>query len=117
MTIRGNSAQGEGSVGRGLPVSSMGETSWRQTHLFPPAQITVRLDVGWDRTDCVGMFAGEAWVASTRELLALEVHPLARYDDLELFIGCAQRWQAQLLVDLLDPEPFPDDPDKWGRPF
>jgi hypothetical protein len=53
-----------------------------------------------------GMFAAEAYVTGSRELLALEVHPVRLYTDLSDFLGCALRWQDDLLRTVFDPDPF-----------
>jgi hypothetical protein len=106
LTISGKSNQGEGSVGRGFAGPNRGETSWRQTLLVPAEMITVRLDLGWHGPERIGMFAAEASVSGTRELLALEVHPAHRYDSLDHWLGSAQRWQASVVRDLFDPDPF-----------
>lgn len=98
--------QGKDAVGRSLPLLSRSSTSWRQTSLIPQEQITVRLDLGWSDAELLGMFAAEAYVPSTRELLALEVHPLCYYDGLEQWLGAAQRWQGAVVRDLFDPNPF-----------
>ncbi len=52
------------------------------------------------------MFAAEAYVTGSRELLALEVHPVRLYTDLSDFLGCALRWQDDLLRTVFDPDPF-----------
>ncbi len=98
--------RGEGSGGRGLPNLSRGLTSWRQTSLIPPALATIRLDVGWHAADKVGMYAAEAYVSDSRELLALEVHPSRHYPDLEDFLSRAQTWQRGVLLDIFNPDPF-----------
>lgn len=95
-----------GSVGRGLPGASGGERSWRQNSLYPPALLHVRLDLGWAAADRVGMFAGEAYIPTTRELVALEVHPSRRYANIHAFLGHAVAWQSELVVDVFDPDPF-----------
>ena len=100
-----------------MPDDVRGETSWRQTTMYPPEIVTVRLDLGWYRPEDVGMFAGEAWVADTHELLALEVHPTRRYNNLAEFLTCAQEWQKAILHSVMDPEPFPDEPEATGEPF
>lgn len=106
MTNSGISHQGEGSGGPGFGPASARATSWRQTSLVPHSLVQVRLDVGWHREHNVGMFSGEVYVPNTRELLGLEVHPTSRYENLEVFIGQAQRWQGALLRDCFDPDPF-----------
>lgn len=111
MTNERNLRPGEDSAGRGLPDDVRGETTWRQTTMYPPESVTVRLDLGWYRPENVGMFAAEAWVSNTHELLALEVHPLRRYGSLLEFLTLAQTWQGALVNDLLDPEPFRDGPE------
>lgn len=98
--------QGKDAVGRPSSLLSRSETHWRQTLLVPPEQVTVRLDLGWDARDSVGMFAAEASVSGTRELLALEVHPVAFYPTLSNWIGSALTWQRSVLLDLFDPDPF-----------
>ncbi len=98
--------QGEDAVGRPSPIISRPTTSWRQTSLLPPEQITARLDLGWDWRNHVGMFAMEAFVPATRELLALEVHPAAYYPTFHDWLGLAQRSQGLVVADLFDPEPF-----------
>lgn len=108
MTNERDYRQGEGSVDRTLGGDVRGETSWRQTTMYPSEVVTVRLDLGWYRPEDVGMFAGEAWVSTTHELLALEVHPSRRYNNIEEFLTCAQEWQKSILHDCLHPEPFPD---------
>ena len=99
--------QGEDAVGRPSPINSRPETSWRQTLLVPPELVTVRLDLGWHRKEHVGMFAGEAYVSGTRELLAVEVHPSRRYGEMEDWLGEAQRWQHEIVRAVFDVEPFP----------
>jgi len=74
--------------------------------MVPPELVTVRLDLGWCAPDKVGMFAGEAYVSGTKELLALEVHPAHRYDHLGDWLGAAQRWQGDIVRSLFDPDPF-----------
>lgn len=106
MTTSGKSNQGEGSVGRGLPDLSGVATSWRQAGLFPSSLVQVRLDVGWDADHRVGMFAAEAFVPTTKELLAMEVVPSTRYDSLQQFCGVAGERHVLLLTDLFDPDPF-----------
>ena len=106
MTIEGYSQQGEGSVGRGFAGPSRPATSWRQTLLVPPEIVTVRLDLGWDQPSHVGMFAAEAYVTGSKELLALEVHPLRCYDHLGDWLGRAQQWQADVVRSLFDVDPF-----------
>jgi hypothetical protein len=106
LTTSGNSQQGEGSARRGLPHPRRGSTSWRQTGLFPPALVQVRLDVGWAADDRVGMSSIEAYLPHTKELIALEVHPSARYLSLQDFLTQATAWQHQVLLDCFDPPPF-----------
>ncbi len=89
-----------------MPGANGVSTSWRQTSLYPQTLIQVRLDVGWSSPNRVGMFSAEAYVPTSRELLALEVHPSARYDSLVQFLTHAQTWQGQVLLDLFDPDPF-----------
>jgi hypothetical protein len=55
------------------------------------------------------MFAGEAYEPTTRNLVALEVHPSRKYANLHAFLGHAVGWQSDLVVDVFDPDPF-------GRP-
>lgn len=74
--------------------------------MWPQELVQVRLDVGWSSPHRLGMFAAEAYVPTTKELLALEVHPSARYDSLVQFLTRAQTWQGQVLLDLFDPDPF-----------
>jgi len=52
------------------------------------------------------MFAAEAHVAGSRELLALEVHPLRRYDHLGDWLEQAQRWQREVVRAVFDVDPF-----------
>jgi hypothetical protein len=52
------------------------------------------------------MFSGEAYVPTTRELIALEVHPGRKYANLHAFLGHAVAWQSDLVVDVFDPDPF-----------
>ncbi len=98
--------RGEDAVGRSLPAPSRGETSWRQTQLCPPPLVTVRLDLGWHQAEHIGMFAGEVYVSTTRELLALEVHPARHYLLRSDWLSAAQRWQAEMVNAVLDPDPF-----------
>jgi hypothetical protein len=49
----------------------------------------------------------EAYIPTTRELLALEVHPSARYDSLAQFLDGAAGWTRAVMLDLFDPDPFP----------
>lgn len=109
MTNHGDYRAEDGAVARGLGGDVRGETSWRQSTMYPPEIVTVRLDLGWYRPEDVGMFAGEAWVSTTHELLALEVHPSRRYNNIHEFLTCAQEWQKSLLHDLLNPDPFPPE--------
>lgn len=106
MTIKVPLHQGKDAVGRPLPALSRGETSWTQTLLVPPEQVTVRLDLGWCQPEHVGMFAAEAFVPGTRELLALEVHPLRRYDHMGDWLEHAQRWQGHIVRAVFDVDPF-----------
>ena len=53
-----------------------------------------------------GVYAAEATNPDDGTLLALEVHPLKRYDGLARFIGQAQAWQREVLLALFDPDPF-----------
>lgn len=106
MTNDAESETGMGSVGRVVPGVARGERSWRQTSLYPPALLHVRLDLGWHGHERVGMFSGEAYVPTTRELVALEVHPGRRYANLHAFLGHAVAWQSDLVVDVFDPDPF-----------
>jgi hypothetical protein len=84
----------------------MVENSWRQGILVPPEQVTVRLDLGWDSAHKVGMFAAEAFVPGTRELVAIEVHPPRTYLMMADWLGSAQRWQAEVVRAIFDPDPF-----------
>jgi len=52
------------------------------------------------------MFAAEAFVSGTRELLALEVHPIRRYDHLGDWLGRAQSWQRDVVQSVFDVDPF-----------
>jgi len=52
------------------------------------------------------MFAAEAFVPGTRELLALEVHPLRRYDHMGDWLEHAQRWQGHIVRAVFDVDPF-----------
>jgi len=52
------------------------------------------------------MFAAEAYVTGSKELLALEVHPLRCYDHLGDWLGRAQQWQADVVRSLFDVDPF-----------
>lgn len=106
MTNSGISHQGEGSGGPGFGPSSARSTSWRQTLLTPVPLVQVRLDVGWHAAERIGMYSAECYVPNTRELLALEVHPSARYDSLEHFVGTAHAWQRAVLLSVFDPDPF-----------
>lgn len=106
MTDSADLNTGMGSVGPGLPVTSRGERSWRQTSLYPPSHLHVRLDLGWDPSSRVGMYAGEAYVPTTRELVALEVHPARRYANIHAWLGQALTWQSAMVVDVFDPDPF-----------
>lgn len=82
------------------------ETSWRQTQMVPAELVTIRLDLGWSSVHGVGMFAGEAYVTGTKELLALEVHPARRYDHLGHWLELAQTWQRDVVRSVFDPDPF-----------
>ncbi len=106
MTINAFSAAEDGSVGRGLPGPNRPSTSWRQTLLVPPELVTLRLDLGWARGPNLGMFAAEAYVSNTRELLALEVHPTRGYSTMQEWLDAAQTWQRAVVLDLFDPDPF-----------
>lgn len=85
--------------------------------MYPPSLVTMRLDLGWYPPESVGMYAGEAWVSDTHELLALEVHPVQHYTSLEEFMERAQAWQRTLMRDVMQVEPFPDPPVAGGEPF
>lgn len=78
--------------------------------MYPPELVTVRLDLGWYRPESVGMFAGEAWISDTHELLAVEVHPIRHYADLHTYLSAAQEWQRSILYAVMDPDPFADEP-------
>lgn len=52
------------------------------------------------------MHSIEGYIPDTRELLALEVVPLRRYANLEVFLATVRESQAEMLRDLLDPDPF-----------
>ena len=106
MTNSAKSSAEDGFSGRGFGLPSRGETSWRQTLLVPPEQVTVRLDLGWLQPEHLGMFAAEAFVSGTRELLALEVHPIRRYDHLGDWLGRAQSWQRDVVQSVFDVDPF-----------
>lgn len=106
MTSNARSPQGEGSVGRVLPGATGGAVSWRQRSLWPLDLVQVRMDVGWLREERRGMFSIEGYVPDTRELLALEVVPLRLYANLEVFLATVREGQAEMLRDLLDPDPF-----------
>ncbi len=106
MTDSAESRTEGGFSRRGFAVPSRGETSWRQTLLVPPEQVTVRLDLGWLQHEHLGMFAAEAHVAGTRELLALEVHPIRRYDHMGDWLAQAQTWQGDIVRAVFDVEPF-----------
>lgn len=98
--------QETGSGGRGSPITSRPSTSWRQTRLIPPALLQVRLDLGWSADERLGMFSAEAYIPTTKELLALEVHPTRWYPGLENFLETATTWQRLVLGDVFDPDPF-----------
>lgn len=107
MTKRPEWGTGDGSGARGLGGPSRAPTSWRQTFLIPPEQITIRLDLGWDRTHRVGMFSAEAYVPGSHELLALEVHPTKRYEGFHAWLDQAQAYQTAIVREVMDPDPFP----------
>jgi hypothetical protein len=52
------------------------------------------------------MFSAEAHVSGSKELLALEVHPIRRYDHLGDWLGSAQQWQADVVRSIFDVDPF-----------
>jgi hypothetical protein len=52
------------------------------------------------------MYSAGAFVSQSRELLALEVHPIRRYPDRHAWLEAAQRWQASIVYSLFDPDPF-----------
>lgn len=106
MTIQPESSAGMGSVGRGLPGTDRGERRWRQGLMHPPQLIHVRLDLGWDTSARIGMFAGEVYIPTSRDLIALEVHPARKYANIHAFLGHALGWQGDLVVDVFDPDPF-----------
>lgn len=106
MTTDRNSPQGKDSVAWGLAADRRPETSWRQTLLFPPDLVTCRLDMGWDRDYGLGMFAAEVFFAASRELIALEVHPVVKASTVHEFLTKAQAWQGKVWLDVMDPEPF-----------
>lgn len=89
-----------------MPDLSRPSTSWRQSGMWPPALVQVRLDVGWAPDHSIGMYAAECYVPNTRELLALEVHPSARYDSLDHFLDRAARAHLDLLSATFNPDPF-----------
>lgn len=74
--------------------------------MLPPDQVQVRLDVGWLPGVRAGMWAAEAFVPGTRELLAMEVHPTRRYDSLEHFLYITRNHHCTVLRDIFDPDPF-----------
>lgn len=106
MTISGRSHQGEGSVGVGFSVPSRPETEWYQGRLMPLTQATLRLDLGWDEQELVGMFAMEASTPGTRELLALRVVPIRHYLSIGDWLYEAQTEQRRMVMALFDPDPF-----------
>ena len=106
MTNSGNFDAEDGFSGRGFGRPSRGVTSWRQTLLVPPEQVTIRLDLGWLHLESLGMFSAEAHVAGTKELLALEVHPIRRYAHMGDWLESAQRWQADVVRTVFDVDPF-----------
>lgn len=107
MTISREWNQGEGSVGRGSPVPSRPPFRWVALGLLPHEQVTIRLDLGWDSTEQVGMCAFEAMIPGTKELIAMHVVPIRLYDTLDNFLGDAQRWQGDLVRELFGADPFP----------
>lgn len=74
--------------------------------LVPPDQVQVRLDVGWLPGVRAGMWAAEAFIPHTKELLAMEVHPTRRFDSLEHFLEVTTTYHRTVLRDLFDPDPF-----------
>jgi hypothetical protein len=106
LTNRGRSQQGEGQGLRGLEPPLRGETSWRQTRIFPPSLVQARLDVGWHAGDRIGVSSIEVFVPGTRELLALEVHPNRPYPSIQDLISHTSEWCGVVLRDVLDPDPF-----------
>jgi hypothetical protein len=52
------------------------------------------------------MYSAEAFIAATRELLALEVHPVRYYTSIEDYLDQALAWQREVMRDLFDPDPF-----------
>lgn len=106
MTHSGYSQQGEGSVGRGFAVPSRPETEWYQGRLMPLAQVTIRLDLGWDEPESVGMYSFEASTPGTKELLALRVVPLRHYLSIGDWLYEAQQEQRRMVMALFDPDPF-----------
>ena len=106
MTNSGNLHQGEGSVGRASAVPSRPETEWYQGRLMPLTQVTLRLDLGWDEEEHVGMFSLEASTPGTRELLALRVVPIRHYPSIGDWLYEAQMEQRRMIMALFDPDPF-----------
>jgi len=74
--------------------------------MVPPDLVTIRLDLGWNEAEQAGMFAAEAYVSASRELLALEVHPVRHYQGRQDWLSTAQRWQAEIIRAVYDPDPF-----------
>lgn len=74
--------------------------------MLPPEHCQVRLDVGWAPGVRIGMWAAEAWIPGTKELLAMEVHPSRRFDSLEHFLDVTTTYHRTVLRDLFDPDPF-----------
>jgi hypothetical protein len=74
--------------------------------MVPPELATIRLDLGWHPSEHIGMFASEAYVSNTRELLALEVVPSRAYPSLADFLSHASVLQRRLVLDIFDPDPF-----------
>jgi len=74
--------------------------------MVPPELITVRLDLGWHAAEHAGMFAAEAHVSNSHELLALEVIPTRMYDDLDHFTGLATTYFRDVVFTVFNPDPF-----------
>lgn len=107
MTISGSSQQGEGSGARGLGGDAGGALSWLQHGLFPTTMAHARLDLGWHAGDRIGTWAIEVRNPVDGALLAQEVHPLQSYPDILSLLIKATSQQRLILLELLDPDPFP----------
>ena len=81
-------------------------TSWEQTLLAPPEVVEVRLRIGVIAGEDHMRWQLEVMDPRTKELLAMEAHPAARFSNLadELPAMGARLWE--LLSSVTNPDPF-----------